>query len=543
MVLRGFLKFLGGLLAALLILGIILGGVGYFAIRNFDPNMFRAEFEKYLTQQTGFRVELGDIKFQWKLQPQLQVAGLKFYHPKTLEKILQSDQIRIDADLTSALQKHFSMSQVVIQSPEIFLKRSRGGAWNFQAAKEPAASAQAVAPAHPQGRLIPTAEASEGTESISLKNLDRIAQGWEFRLGKILVRNATIHFTDETIEPVYKLKIEKLEAEVLQKTSASLFHFTAGGSVFNSSKRNLEAQGDLDLGLRSLVFLLRYGPEKAVFKGRLKMVNTLPHFEGTLEVRDLDMESVIPAVYKSGDYVTGRLSVKAQLSFEGANPAMLQRSLKGQGTIEILDGALKNRNLIKEVFDRLSPVLAITNALGGELPPELNEMLKERDTPFQSLQVVCGVETGIVRISEFRLTHSNYQLSGRGTYGILDKRVEGSMQLLLSQAISAYLMKKIREMELIADRNGQVMIPFSYRGIFPNAAVQPDLGYIGSKLLQSGADQLLSSGVERLLGGKKAGKIASLGGSTQSQGALSEQDQMIQQGVSALSKILGGKKK
>ena len=543
MVLRGFLKFFGGLLAALLILGIILGGVGYFAIRNFDPNMFRAEFEKYLTRQTGFRVELGDIKFQWKLKPQLQVAGLKFYHPKTLEKILQSDQIRIDADLTSALQKHFSMSQVVLQSPEIFLKRNRGGTWNFQVVKEPAASAAAVVPAHPQRSFIPAAEASEGTEGISLKNLDRMTQGWKFGLGKILVRNATIHFTDETVEPVYRLKIEKLEAEVLQKTPASLFHFTARGSVFNSSKKNLEAEGDLDLGLRSLDLLPRYGPEKVVFKGRLKMIKALPHFEGTLEVHDLDMESVIPAVYKKGDYVSGRLNAKAQLSFEGANPSTLQGSLKGQGTIEILDGALRNRNLIKEVFDRLSPVLAITNTLGGELPPELNEMLKERDTPFQSLQVSYEVQSGIGKVSEFRLTHSNYQLSGQGTYGILDKRVEGSMQLLLSQAISAYLMKKIREMELIANRNGQVMIPFSYRGVFPNAAVQPDLGYIGSRLLQSGADQLLSNGVERLLGGKKAGKIASLGGATQSQGALSEQDQMIQQGMSALSKILGGKKK
>ncbi|MEI6170935.1 MAG: hypothetical protein WCQ45_00450, partial [bacterium] len=97
--------------------------------------------------------------------------------------------------------------------------------------------------------------------------------------------------------------------------------------------------------------------------------------------------------------------------------------------------------------------------------------------------------------------------------------------------------------ELIADRNGQVMIPFRYNGIFPDAAVQPDLSYLGSRLLQGGANQLISSGVERLLGSKKAGKIANLGGSTQSQGALSEQDQMIQQGMSVLSKILGGKKK
>ena len=498
MVLRGFLKFLGGLLAVLLILGMILGGIGYFAIRNFDPNMFRVEFEKFLTQQTSLRVELGDIKLQWKPQPQLQVASLKFYHPKSLEKILQSDQVRIDADLTSVLQKHFSMSQVVIQRPEIFLKRNRNGTWNFQTVKGSAASAPAVAPAHSQRGLIPTAEASEGTGNSSLKHLDGMTQGWEFRLGKILVRDATIHFTDETVEPVYRLEIEKMEAEVRQKTSASLFHFTAGGAVFNSSKRNLEAEGDLDLGLQSLDLLLRYGPEKVVFKGHLKMINTLPHFEGTLEARDLDMESVIPAIYKRGDYVAGRLSAKAQLSFEGANPAMLQRSLRGQGTIEIQDGALKNRNLIKEVFDRLSPVLAITGALGGELPPEVNKMLKEHDTPFQSLQVLYAVQTGTVRISQLRLTHSNYQLSGQGTYGILDERVEGSMQLLLSQAISAYLMKKIREMELITDRNGQVTIPFRYSGVFPNAAVQPDLSYIGSKLLQNGADQLLNQGLEQL---------------------------------------------
>ncbi len=498
MVLRGFLKFLGGFLAALLILGMILGGIGYFAIRNFDPNMFRAEFEKHLTQQTGFRVELGDIKFQWKPQPQLQVAGLKFYHPKSLEKIMQSDQIRIDADLTSVWRKHFSMSQVVIQSPEIFLRRNREGVWNFQAAKESAIPAPAVASMRPQGSLIPAAEVSDKTESISLKNLDRITQGWEFGIGKILVRDATIHFMDETVEPAYRLEIEKLDVEVRQKTPALLFHFTAGGSMFNSSKRNLEAEGDLDLVSRSLDLLLRYGPEKAVFKGRLKAINTQPHFEGTLEVRDLDMASVIPEVYKKSDYITGRLNAKTQLSFEGANPAILTRSLKGQGTIEILDGALRNRNLIKEVFDRLSPVLAITNALGGELPPELGEMLRDRDTPFQSLQVLYAVQAGIVRVNEFRLMHPNYQLSGQGTYGILDKRVEGALQLLLSQAISAYLMKKIHEMELIADRSGQVMIPFRYSGVFPNAAVQPDLGYIGSRLLQGGADQLLNRGLEQL---------------------------------------------
>jgi hypothetical protein len=229
------------------------------------------------------------------------------------------------------------------------------------------------------------------------------------------------------------------------------------------------------------------------------MINALPQFDGALDVRDLDIESLIPAVYKKGEYVTGRLNASSQLSFAGANPDLITRSLKGQGTIEVRDGALKNRNLIKEVFDRLSPVLAITAALGGELPPELNEMLRDHDTPFQVLQVMYDVQAGIVKVNEFRLTHPDYQLSGRGTYGILDKRVESSLQLFISKSISAYLIKKIREMELIADRNGQIIIPFRYGGVFPDAAVQPDLGYIGSRLLLSGgADQLLNRGLEQL---------------------------------------------
>jgi hypothetical protein len=435
------------------------------------------------------------------------------------------------------------MSQVVIQSPEIFLKRNREGLWNWQVVKEFSTSAPAVAPMLSMVDFIPTAEASEGTESISLKNLDQIAQGWKFGIGKILVRDGTVHFVDETANPAFRFEIEKLEIEVLQKNPASPFHFTAGGAVLGSVKKNLEAEGDLDLGSKSLDLQLRYGPEKAVFKGRLNLIHTQPHFEGTLEIRDLDMESVIPEVYKQGDYVSGHLGAKAQLSFDGANPVMIERSLQGQGTIEIREGALRNRNLIKEVFDRMSSVLAVTSALGGELPQELNEMLRDRDTPFESLRVVYSVQAGVVRVSEFRLTHPNYQLSGQGTYGIPDKRVEGSLQLLLSQTISAYLMKKIREMELIADRNGQVMIPFRLGGVFPEVSVQPDLSYLGSRLLQGGANQLLNGGMERLLGSKKAGKIASSTGATQSQGAVSQQDQMIQQGIGMLSEILGGKKK
>ncbi|MFA5167095.1 MAG: AsmA family protein [Candidatus Omnitrophota bacterium] len=485
MVLRGFLKFLGGLFTALVILGIILGVIGYFVIRNLDPNTFRAELEKHLTRQTGFRVELGDIKFQWQPQPRLQVAGLKFYHFQNLEKILQSDQVRIDADLTSIWRKHFSMSQVVIQGPEIFFKRSQEGAWNWQVVKEPATSAS-------------PAEASRRTESVSVKNLGNVTQGWKFGVGKILVRDATVHFTDETVKPVFRLEIEKLEAEVHQSLGRETFHFTAGGSVFNSTGRNLAAEGDLDLVLQSLDFVLRYSSEKAVFKGRLKMINTLPHSEGTLEVRDLDLETVVPQAYKKGQYVSGILNSDLKLSFEGGNPDMIFRSMNGGGTAAIKNGALKNRNVLREVFQQMSPAVAVTGFLGGEMPPGIAEMMRGPDTDFQRAALALTVNNGKVTFQNFEVVSSDYRLSGKGTYGLLSRRIDLNSALQFSPSISGYFIKKVHELQFLCDRNGCLTVPFQYSGPIAKASVMPDLQYIGNQLLQIEAQKFIDRGMKKL---------------------------------------------
>jgi len=541
------LKVLGGILIVLLILGIVLGVAGFFAFRNFDPNLLRPEIERQLARQSGFRVELGDIQLQWRPTPQLRVQGLKFYHLKSLEKLLQSDQVRIDIDLTSVWQKRLGASQVTIQSPEIFLKRDRTGLWNWQPAEKLPIAAVAGAPMLSQLSFIPVAEAAEDSGSLSMKSLGSVTQGWVFGIGKILIRDATVHFLDQTIEPAFSLDVKDLEAEVRQKSYEASFHFTAAGIVLNAAQKNLEAEGDLDLATKSLDLTLRYGPEKVAFKGMLRVIRTMPHFEGTLEVRDLDMEPVIPEVYKKGDYVSGRLSTQAQISLDGANPAILKRSLKGQGTTGIQNGALRNRNVVKEVFDRLSSVMAITNALGGELPPELSEMLKDRDTPFQSLTVAYSVEGGMFRIREFRLIHPNYQLAGKGTYGIFDQRVDGSMELLLSQSISAYMIKKISELSMIADRNGQVMIPFRYSGTFPDTTVQPDLPYIAARMLQGGADQLLNQGLSGILGTKKAAQAPSVdpvtgAAQTTKLTKKQKQSQWIAQGLGLLTQLQEPKK-
>jgi hypothetical protein len=489
---------LGGLLALVLIFGLILGGVAYFALRNFDPNMFRAEFEKELTSRTGARVELGDMKLRWSPQPQLQVSGLKLYHPKTLEEILRSDQLQVDADLPAVLQKRFKISQIVIRSPEIFLKRNPDGTWNWQALTSFVPPAPvAMSPASKSG-WIPVAEPAETILNLPSQETGGLGQSWEFEMGKVLVRSGTVRWTDETVEPVFETQISGLEAEVHRVSASPVYDFKATASVLGSDRKNFEAEGDLDLGAHSLAFTLRYGPGTVRLQGHLDSFDKIPRFEGTLEADGLDMEPVTPASYKTKEYVSGRLNAKAQISFIGSTPDQVQRSLEGQGTVDIKEGALKNRNLVKEVFDRLSSVIDITSSLGAELPPELGEMLRDRDTPFQSLKVVFALREGIANVHEFSVLDSHYRFSGQGTFGLLDRRVDGAMQLLISSSFSAYLIKKIHEMQMLADREGRVMIPFRYTGVYPDAVVQPDVGYVGARLLQQGTDALINKGIEHL---------------------------------------------
>ena len=444
------------------------------------------------------RIELGEIKLKWGPPLELQVDGVKFYHPKSLEKLLQSDNVLISTDLASLWKRRFSVPQVLIRDPEIVLKRTSDGSWNWRVPEEGVSSQRSVIPA-----AVATAAAGPGGSGTgqglppAVKNFAGGSLGLEFRLDKLEVRNGTVRFTDETVQPAFLVRVERVEVLVSQKADAS-FHYKATGKIADLVEKDLVTEGDVDPVSQVLDFVLRYGQDKVVFKGDLKVVNTVPRFDGSLEIRGLKIETVTPEVYKRGEHLAGTLDAKMQLSFENANPESMKRSLRGQGKLVIRDGALKNRNVVKEVFDRISPVIAITNALGGELPPEVSEMLEGPDTPFQSLELSCTVASGVVRTEELAVSHPNYQLSGSGSFNIMEHRIDSTMQLTLSQTISAYLIKKIRELQFVSDRNGLVAIPFRYAGRFPNASVQPDLQYVTTKVLQSGAEEMIDRGLKKL---------------------------------------------
>ena len=162
MVLRGFLKFLIGLIITVFLLAGVIGVIAYFSLRDFDPNHFRAEIEQTLSRQSGLRVELGVIHLQWGLRPELRVDSLKLSHPQNREDLLQSGPLRLQADLTTIRYRLFNVSHVLIQDPHIMVTRKPDGTWNWQNQAATAGSVDGVR-VNPQTNRSASTKVSKGS--------------------------------------------------------------------------------------------------------------------------------------------------------------------------------------------------------------------------------------------------------------------------------------------------------------------------------------------------------------------------------------------
>lgn len=494
MVLRPFLKFWASFVTVAIVIVVLLGAISFFIIRNFNPDMLRRELEQYLSEETGYRIELGKVKLCWGVLAELQADGLLVTNPQTSEKLLQSNFVQIQTNLISLGHRHFTLSRVRIQKPQVFLHRKANGIWNWQVPETKTFSKT--------GRLANPVVAGvfsgQPKQNFVVDLVQKETRNWEFHLGRMEVEDGIVWFVDETIQPAYELQVDQWKVEAHEKPSSKTFHFEAKAAAFGSRQANLQAEGDADFKSQSLEFTLRYRLDQIVLGGVLKLIGSVPRVSGKLEIRNLDLGEIIPEVYQKGEYVAGHMNVQAQATFEGANPAMIWQSIQGQGSVEILDGAIKNRNLIREVFDRLSPVILVMGTLGGQLPVEVDEMLRGRDTPFQSLKFLGSVTSGTIQIQQFQILHKDYGLAGKGNYKILPRQIDMALQLVFSPSISKYLVTKIHELAYLSNRNGQVLIPFRYDGVFPTAFVQPDLSYVSNQLLQIGAEQLINKGLKKL---------------------------------------------
>lgn len=213
-------------------------------------------------------------------------------------------------------------------------------------------------------------------------------------------------------------------------------------------------------------------------------------------IEGMDLQALLSQKFpKFKDHIEGRLNFKAKLRGEGKDGSALQKSLQGEGKTNVIDGSLKDFNLVEQVLSKITGLPGISNLISSRIPPRYSTIFKRRDTPFDTLSATFAVKQGRIHTDDLLLATPDYSINGEGWIDF-DKTMKWKATLVMSPQFTQELMQEHRNVRYMVDRQGRLAVPFLLEGTLPNVQAKPDLkGFVAA--IQRG---LLRRGIDRLLG-------------------------------------------
>ena len=170
------------------------------------------------------------------------------------------------------------------------------------------------------------------------------------------------------------------------------------------------------------------------------------------------------------DRIEGQLSFQGKFSAEAHNGAMKPGSLEGSGETRVPGGTLKDFNLVALMMSRIG---SSGSPISLQLSPSLAELATSKDTPFENLEALVILEQGVIRTENLQLSTANYKITAAG-WIMTDQVTRWNGMLVMSLRISQELLRENKSLRYLADRSGQINLPFRVEGTLGNLRVRPD---------------------------------------------------------------------
>jgi hypothetical protein len=225
-------------------------------------------------------------------------------------------------------------------------------------------------------------------------------------------------------------------------------------------------------------------------------------FSSALHFKDLDLESLeihLVSAWEGRGKIAGQIAGKIELSGSGSQLPQIKQSLKGEGSLVLENGALKNVNVLWELLSQITLFPGLTEFLQqhtAETPFE--ELLKDPHTSFEKAKLQLKIENGRAIFDTVSLQHEAYSLFASGAADF-EGGVNFTGNLKIHQEMSEHLIKKVREVMILANRRGELEIPFLYRGPLATAKPWPDVANLARQVVSTQSAEILQKGLETLL--------------------------------------------
>lgn len=247
---------------------------------------------------------------------------------------------------------------------------------------------------------------------------------------------------------------------------------------------------DVELGLNSDGGNLRIHPVSAgLFEGkysgdvRIDASGAIPVLSVNEQISDVSVGALVAAMFEKQN-VSGTINGSFQLSGRGAELPAIQRSLSGNMSIELSDGAIEG----VDIWYQLRRARALFRK---EAPPEPSSPPR---TPFSNVRVAGPVADGVFSNDELRAELPFMQVNGSGTVDIPAATLDYRMTARVfdrPELMSGVGAEELRDLSRAA-------VPFRVSGPLASPSVSVDIEtLLRQRVEQEVQDRL----VDRLLGG------------------------------------------
>lgn len=480
-----------------LILFVVVLAAGAYLLVTFDVNSVKTLIEDQLKTATGYDVRLGQMRLKLGITPVLGAEGITLRKEGEKEPLAQAEKLEIYLDLTQLLKKNITISRVLLIEPKLYILHKADASWNWLI--EPAAPSETRPAVAASPDKAAPAESSKSEAGSVLSMPAAISSGWLFELRHFEVRNATLHFVEQSVAPEFQTTFTEINLRVEYTNLRTPLKLNATAlMMLKKTSPEISLSALYDMSHHVLSFNLDFDRETLLLEGTLRNLAALPQFQGKIGIRGLDLDSVTPANWQDREHLTGILTADMNGSFIGTHPELIKNTVTLDGAVEIRDGAIKNINVINQVLSQMGSIPGIQQVLAEKMPPELETVTHEKDTPFERFQATLRVFQGRVFVEPLDIKHSLFYIQAAGNYGFLESDMAGKASLILLDEMSAYLVKKIHELKYFLNSQNRLVIPFQFRGVLPGISVYPDLGAVTRQVIQNQGQELITKGLAKL---------------------------------------------
>ncbi|MGA6992833.1 MAG: AsmA family protein [Candidatus Deferrimicrobiaceae bacterium] len=228
-----------------------------------------------------------------------------------------------------------------------------------------------------------------------------------------------------------------------------------------------------------------YGGEVAI-SGFVGLASPAPDFQVKVALKDLAAEEILSRKTSLKDFLSGPVSLSADLSGGMKDFADFTRTATGSGSIKITGGKIKGLDLLSTVagLAGLPSLVPGATATRGDAA--------KGETPFSDLSASFRIEGGKIRSESLRIVSEKLGLAGKIAVGF-DRTLDFRGMVRLSREMSERVRGKAGT--FLVGESGEVEIPLVMSGPLSSPAVTIDT----AALAKGAGERLLRGLTEKIL--------------------------------------------